>query len=238
MANDTPQRPQRRGRTTNEASALASAARATSMETPSKRPPQPPSDGPDIPPDIPTRVRPAPRMPEPVIEDVIKVGNKVSVMDHSHGVAPEGFAPSVITVGEDGAILVNGRPRRPFGSMDQRLNDDKRPGYHRHWFNDAPGRIKDALQAGYNFVLDETGKPMTAVVGTRREGPGALIAYRMEIPMEWFQADKDAVQSRVDEIEQQMVNGEAFRKEMHIPVDSAGRPRTRIVTTTSRGGRA
>src|ERR1041384_4296280 len=44
--------------------------------------------------------------------------------------------------------------RKPFGSQGQKLAYADRPGYHRHWFNDTPGRIMDAQSAAYDFVLD------------------------------------------------------------------------------------
>ena len=76
--------------------------------------------------------------------------------------------------------------RKPFGAMEQKLYWPKRPGYHRHWFNDTPGRIDAALQAGYAHVTGRDEKPVCRVVG-KREGGGGLMGYLMEIPEEWFQ---------------------------------------------------
>jgi hypothetical protein len=87
--------------------------------------------------------------------------------------------------------------RRPFGARDQKLAYAARPGYHRHWFNDDPGRIDRAHEAGYEHVKDgQTGKNVSTVVGTARGG-GSLVAYLMEIPEEWYREDMAAGESLV-----------------------------------------
>lgn len=83
---------------------------------------------------------------------------------------------------------VRKRERRPFGTLQQKLAYPERPGYHRHWFNDVPGRISQALEAGYEHVKDSEGKPVTRVVGVAEQG-GPLNAFIMEIPEEWYQED-------------------------------------------------
>ena len=42
--------------------------------------------------------------------------------------------------------------RKPFGSMQLKLAHEIRPGFHGHWFNDTPGRIGRAQEAGYEHV--------------------------------------------------------------------------------------
>jgi hypothetical protein len=44
--------------------------------------------------------------------------------------------------------------RKPFGSMSLKLDYPQRDGFHRHWFNDIPGRIGRAQEAGYEHVKD------------------------------------------------------------------------------------
>lgn len=78
--------------------------------------------------------------------------------------------------------------RQPFGSQTQKLAYPKREGYHHHWFNDTPGRVDQALQAGYVHVKDKTGKNVSRVVGTQ-DGGGGLTAFLMEIPQEWYDED-------------------------------------------------
>src|ERR1700757_2626534 len=61
--------------------------------------------------------------------------------------------------------------RKPFGSSTQKLAFEKRPGYFHYWFNDTPGRIKAALDAGYTHVIDATTqKPINMVVGVTQQG--------------------------------------------------------------------
>jgi hypothetical protein len=88
--------------------------------------------------------------------------------------------------------------RRPFGSMQQKLAYADRPGYHRHWFNDAKNRINDALGAGYEHVKDKEGKNVSHVVGTTEQG-GPLTAFLMEIPQEWYDEDMAAQKAERDE---------------------------------------
>lgn len=96
--------------------------------------------------------------------------------------------------------------RRPFGSTTQKLAYPARPHYHRHWFNDTPGRVEEALQAGYTNVEDKEGKRVVRVVGVSPSG-GPLNAYLMEIPEEWYQEDMVAQQKRVDEMDSAIRRG-------------------------------
>ena len=95
--------------------------------------------------------------------------------------------------------------RRPLGTYAQKLALDRRPGYHRHWFNDQPGRVDEAVANGWAHVADREGKPLKRVVGSGRDR-GALYAYAMEIPEVFWQEDMAArhadAQSRVDAIRQ------------------------------------
>jgi hypothetical protein len=90
------------------------------------------------------------------------------------------------------------RVRKPFGSQEQKLSYPNRDGYHRHWFNDVPGRLMRANEAGYEQVKDRDGKPVCMVVGVGRGG-GALTAYLHEIPLEDYQEDMAAADSVVHE---------------------------------------
>jgi hypothetical protein len=78
--------------------------------------------------------------------------------------------------------------RRPFGAFEQELAYASRPGYRRYWFNDRPGRIIRARQAGYAHVIDpDSGQPVSRITD-RVDGKGQS-SYLMEIPMEWYQQD-------------------------------------------------
>jgi len=98
------------------------------------------------------------------------------------------------------------RVRKPFGGVQYKLDNSERPGYHRHWFNDKGNRIKDALEAGYDFVKDSQGKKMSHIVGVGEHG-GGITAYRMEIPLEWYEEDQRKKLAANDEKMQQIRNG-------------------------------
>lgn len=98
------------------------------------------------------------------------------------------------------------RVRKPFGGRRQKLAYDQRPGYHRHWFNDVLDRIREAEEAGYEHVKDSAGKNVSRIVGSSAKGDG-IVAYLMEIPIEWYQEDQAAKAARVDEVEQSMRRG-------------------------------
>jgi hypothetical protein len=98
--------------------------------------------------------------------------------------------------------------RKPFGSQTQKLAFKKREGYHHHWFNETPGRINAAKEAGYSHVVDETtGKPIQMVVGVTAQG-GPLSGFLMEVPEEWFNDDMAAQQQAVDDKEDTIRRGQ------------------------------
>lgn len=96
--------------------------------------------------------------------------------------------------------------RKPFGTMSLKLSLPKRVGYHRHWFNDVAGRIDEAEANGWKKVTKD-GVPVKRVVGTGRDN-GALYAFAMEIPTEFWQEDMDArhriAQERMDDVKRKM----------------------------------
>lgn len=102
--------------------------------------------------------------------------------------------------------------RIPFGAGNKRLPDAKRRGFHRHVFNDVPGRIAQALRAGYKHVEDESGGHISSVVGTSPLG-GPLHGYLMEIPEQWFHADMARNASQVDEVDEAIRGGSIGAKE-------------------------
>lgn len=110
--------------------------------------------------------------------------------------------------------------RRPFGSQTQKLAYEPRAGYHRHWFNDLPGRIVQAQEAGYSFVEDKEGKKVHRVVGVDAAG-GPLEAYLMEIPEEWYQEDmsrnEEATRKLDESIRRGNVAGEVGKDGRYVP---------------------
>lgn len=94
-------------------------------------------------------------------------------------------------------------------------------GYKLHIFNDEPGRIEQALDVGYEFVSpDEVGGTATNVVsrntdigdkvrflvGTDVKGE-PLYAYLMKIPLEFYEEDQAALQSKNDLIDEAIRGG-------------------------------
>lgn len=108
--------------------------------------------------------------------------------------------------------------RKPFGSLDQKLAAPPRKGYRRHWFNDKPGRIDEALEAGYTFVRDGNDRPKSKVTNA-----GGQRSYLMEIPEKWYLADVAAGQKEPDRIDAALRRGKVSNAEddphTYVPKD-------------------
>ena len=112
----------------------------------------------------------------------------LAVAEQAHAVTSAASTSEITT---PGGKRISRETRRGFGSQDQKLAYPQRQGYHRHWFNDTPGRISRALESGWTHVKNEiNGNNEREVVGVAQIG-GALHAYLMEIPEEWYQDDMD-----------------------------------------------
>lgn len=112
--------------------------------------------------------------------------------------------------------------RKSFGAFQQKLAYPARPGYYRYWFNDEPGRIAQATDAGYSFVKDpQTGQNVARAVGTRKEG-GALMAYLMELPIELWEEDHAKVHRRTDEIETAVRKSKVLLSDNDSPGEDEG----------------
>jgi len=118
-------------------------------------------------------------------------------IDTLRGNAPQAFGP---------------RPKRtPVVDRDI-LRTQKRPGYRYRWVNDDEDRrrIQTFLDAGYGFVADpvkiaadkEAGRPSSISSNVCRMVGGGMMAYLMEIPDEFHEADQKKKQQKVDESEQ------------------------------------
>lgn len=97
--------------------------------------------------------------------------------------------------------------RKPFGARRQKLAYPDRPGFHRHWFHDTPGRIQSAIEAGYAHVKED-GRNVQRSVGVRGGG-GGITAYLMEINLEWYKEDQKAKLKSRDEIDAEIRRGVA-----------------------------
>jgi len=118
----------------------------------------------------------------------------------------------------------DGRARRGiFNGTSQKLAVyGEIPGYHLHIFNDIPGRIDEALSAGYEFVRpDEIGGVANGVVSKNTAlddkvrflvgedgNGGGLYAYLLKIKQEWFEEDQQSLQSRNDLVDQAIRSGQ------------------------------
>jgi hypothetical protein len=130
---------------------------------------------------------------------------------HRRRLAPEDIVQTETLTGEvDSEFERRRRERKPFGAMEQKLQFPERPGYHRHWFNDEPGRLLRAKEAGYDQVVDDRGQPVSTVVGISRGG-GPLTAYLHEIPQDWYEEDMAAQEAAVLELRRQIEQGEFGR---------------------------
>lgn len=102
--------------------------------------------------------------------------------------------------------LPEGFTRKPFGSQVQKLAYPPRPGFHRHWFNDTPGRIARAMEAGYKHVQDRDGKNVARIVGVAQQG-GGQNAFLMEVPEQWWRQDQSLKDKARDEIDAKIRRG-------------------------------
>ncbi len=109
------------------------------------------------------------------------------------------------TAGEAG-LPVPRRKRIHAGKRPTKLSAPERPGFHRHWFNDVPGRIQQKLEQGYTHVVDEQRRNVVRIVGETKHGTG-LSAFLMEIPDEYYQEDTDDKQETLNVIDEQLYSG-------------------------------
>ena len=87
------------------------------------------------------------------------------------------------------------------------------PGYHMYFFNDEPGRIQAALDAGWEFVSpDEVGYASTnvtnrntdlgsnrvSVIGGKNDQGHAMAQVLMKIRQDWWEEDQADIQKRND----------------------------------------
>ena len=98
------------------------------------------------------------------------------------------------------------RRRASVGGFHLKLHAPERPGFHRRWFNDTPGRIANAEELAYDHVCDpsiksdSTDTRVRRLVGTQASGQ-PLYAYLMETPIEEYQAgaaEKEETHRQID----------------------------------------
>lgn len=126
------------------------------------------------------------------------------------------------------------RTRVPFGATQQKLSYPPRPGFHRHWFRDDPGRVERAKAAGYDHVTDpQTSRPVTRLGGAA-EGGGGLDMYLMEQPQHWHDEDVALGQKPVDEIDRAIRHGAIGREKAGGESETRYQPEGRGIKITAR----
>lgn len=103
------------------------------------------------------------------------------------------------------------RERIPLGTPLPKMNAKVPDGMVGRWFNDTPGRIEAALQAGYEFINDQGGEDSRESarcinVGVNEDG-SPMVAYLMAIPEEWYSEDQGKKQRPIDEFEAAIKRG-------------------------------
>ena len=143
----------------------------------------------------------------------------------------------------------NGRARREarssFNGTEAKLRiGHALPGYHLHILNDVPGRIDQALQAGYDFVSpDEVGGVANNVVSRNTDlgdkvrflvgsGPNnePMYAYLMKIELDLYEEDQQALQSKNNRIDEAIRGGKPLEGQ---PSDGTYIPREGIKMSRS-----
>lgn len=121
------------------------------------------------------------------------------------------------------------KERQSFNGTDTKLRiGNQIEGYHLHILNDVPGRIDQALAAGYEFVSpDEVGGVASNVVSRNTDlgdkvrflvGTTAnnepMYAYLMKLPLDLHEEDQAALQAKNDRVDD-AIRGGRMLKEGH-----------------------
>ena len=120
---------------------------------------------------------------------------------------------STPTPAEDGTTRTR---RSVFNGTTAKISvQNQIPGYHLHVFTDAGGRIKDALDSGYEFVTPlevggvsenvvsrngDLGERIRYLVNPRAEGTEQY-GYLMKIRQEWYEEDQADLQAKNNQID-------------------------------------
>lgn len=108
--------------------------------------------------------------------------------------------------------------RKPFGIKVSRLAISKQQeGFHYRWVNDEPGRLSQAIDGGYDFVVpSEVGREprednkTREYAGLKADG-GPMFTYLMKIPQEYYEEDQESAQEHLDSIDKAIRGGSLDR---------------------------
>lgn len=105
------------------------------------------------------------------------------------------------------------RARQSVNGQSLKLAVPDKPGFHRHWFVDKPGRLELASDLAYTHVedgsikSDGTDSRVRRLTGTDRQG-APQYSYLMETPLEEYQAGIDEKEEAHAAFEQSIIRGQ------------------------------
>lgn len=148
-------------------------------------------------------------------------------------------------VANDPTLLPSGQPRIPMSLPQQKFAAPNIPGYFTFWFLDKPGRIHQAMQAGFEFVSEDefaggvvsnTGVADNVVksgnedLGTRvsryggvGEGGHPQMHYLMKQKLEWHEQDDQVHKDRSKLLENTLRRKKVLTADGETEVDKASR---------------
>lgn len=115
--------------------------------------------------------------------------------------------PQAPEADEDNIDLNNGVKRVPLGQHVAQLGYAKRPGFHRRWVSDLPGRIDRALAAGWTHVKNLKSKNPEVLIVDKSLGEKGRKGFLMEIPQALYDEDQKVKSDMLDEVDANIYNG-------------------------------
>lgn len=113
--------------------------------------------------------------------------------------------------------------RIPFGNQVSKMGIPEREGFTRRWFNDKPGRIQRALDAGYKMIENPLTKaPYELTVNQSAGKNDAMKAFAMEIPNEFYDEDFALKQEALDLTDEAIYTGKLNEQKgdkRYVPAD-------------------
>ena len=100
-----------------------------------------------------------------------------------------------------------GVKRIPLGQHVAQLDYPARPGYHRRWVSDLPGRVDRAIAAGWSHVKDDRAKQPVKRVVDKSLGESGRLGFLMEIPQELYNEDQQVKADSLDAVDEHIYKG-------------------------------